>query len=104
MRVSALLPLVAAALPTAVIAKGNLGFSLGNQNPDSSCKSTDNYKKDFEALKSMSTLVRTYSASNCHTAENIVPAAKAKGGKVVLGVWYVQLNYSCCPLVLTPPF
>lgn len=89
MRVSGLIPLVAAVLPAAVSARGNLGFSLGNKNPDGNCKSTDDYKKDFDALRPVSTLVRTYSASDCHTAENIIPAAKEKGFKVVLGVWYV---------------
>lgn len=88
MRVGGLLPLLAA-LPAAVTARGTLGFSLGNKNPDGTCKATSDYKKDFDALKSISTLVRVYSASDCHTADNIVPAAKDKGFKVVMGVWYV---------------
>lgn len=92
MRVSSIIPLVAAVLPAAVSARGTLGFSLGNKNPDGTCKSTSDYKKDFEALKPVSNLVRTYSASDCHTAENIIPAAKDTGFKVVLGVWYVLHN------------
>ncbi len=87
MRVAGLVTLLAAAVP-AVTARGTFGLALGNENPDSSCKSTEDYKKDFDALKDLTTLVRTYSASNCNTAKNIVPAAKAKNFKVVLGVWY----------------
>ena len=91
MRVSGLLPLLLAALPAVALNedRGLLGFALGNQNADSSCKKTDDYKQDFDALKDLATLVRTYSASNCDTAKNIIPAAKEKGFKVVLGVWYV---------------
>ncbi|PYH95948.1 glycoside hydrolase [Aspergillus ellipticus CBS 707.79] len=86
MRVTSLLPALLAAIP-AVTARGTLGLALGNQNADSSCKATADYEADFDALKSVTTVVRTYSASNCNTAQNIIPAAKAKGFKVVLGVW-----------------
>ncbi|EAW07706.1 1,3-beta-glucanosyltransferase Bgt1 [Aspergillus clavatus NRRL 1] len=87
MRVSTLLP-IALAAGTAVASKqGTLGFALGNKNADSSCKSQSDYEKDFDALKGVTTLVRTYSASDCDTAKNIIPAAKAKQFKVVLGVW-----------------
>lgn len=88
MRVStSLLPALLAAIP-AVSASGTLGLAIGNKNTDSSCKSTSDYEADFDALKSVTTIVRTYSASDCNLAQNIVPAAKAKGFKVVLGVWY----------------
>lgn len=94
MRVLGLLSLLLSAVPAAVSQKtdnpgrGMLGFALGNKNPDGSCKAVDDYKADFDALKSISTLVRIYSASNCDAAKNILPAAKDKGFKVVLGVWY----------------
>lgn len=91
MRVSGLLPILMTALPAAATSndgRGLFGFALGNQNADGSCKATSDYKADFDALKDISTLVRTYSASNCDTAKNIIPAAKEKGFKVVLGVWY----------------
>ncbi|ODM16921.1 hypothetical protein SI65_07886 [Aspergillus cristatus] len=90
MRVSGLLPALLAALPAAATSndgRGLLGLALGNQNADGSCKATSDYKADFDAIKSVTTLVRTYSASNCDTAKNIIPAAKEKGFKVVLGVW-----------------
>ncbi|KAJ5082277.1 Glucan 1-3-beta-glucosidase [Penicillium argentinense] len=86
MRVSSILPFVLAAVP-AVSARGTLGFSLGDKNPDGTCKSTSDYESDFENLKDLSTLVRTYSGTECDTPQNILPAAKNKGFKVVLGIW-----------------
>lgn len=88
MHVSSVLPFMLAAAPVAVSARGTLGFSLGNKNPDGSCKGVSDYEADFDALRPLTNVVRTYSASNCDTAKNIVPAAKSKGFKVVLGVWY----------------
>jgi glucan 1,3-beta-glucosidase len=87
MRVSGLLPFILAAAPAVVSARGTLGFSLGDKNPDGTCKSTSDYEADFDSLKGLSTLVRTYSGSECDTAQNILPAAKNKGFKVVLGIW-----------------
>jgi glucan 1,3-beta-glucosidase len=86
MRFSSILPFVLAAAP-AVSARGTLGFSLGDKNPDGTCKSTSDYESDFENLKDLSTLVRTYSGTECDTPQNILPAAKNKGFKVVLGIW-----------------
>ncbi|KAL1999387.1 hypothetical protein VTN02DRAFT_4585 [Thermoascus thermophilus] len=91
MRVTSLLPIAVAAAPLvsagASKTAGTLGFALGDKNADGSCKTTQDYEADFDALKGVSNLVRTYSASDCNTAQNIIPAAKAKGFKVVLGVW-----------------
>lgn len=87
MRVSGLLPIVLAAAPAVVSARGTLGFSLGDKNPDGSCKATSDYEADFDKLKDLTTLVRTYSASECDTAQNILPAAKNKGFTVTLGIW-----------------
>lgn len=94
MRVGSLLLSLAAALPAAVTASGTLGFALGDKNPDGSCKEASDYEKDFDALKPLTNLVRIYSVSDCHSGENIVPAAKAKGFKVVMGVWYVLQVYN----------
>jgi glucan 1,3-beta-glucosidase len=87
MRVSGLLPIILAAAPAVVSARGTLGFSLGDKNADGTCKSTKDYESDFDNLKSLSTLVRTYSGTECNTPQNIIPAAKNKGFKVVLGIW-----------------
>jgi len=87
MRFTSLLPLVLAAAPVVLSATGNFGFSLGDKNPDGSCKSTSDFEKDFEVLKAHTKVVRTYSASSCFSAANIIPAAKSKGFKVVLGIW-----------------
>ncbi|KAE8373027.1 hypothetical protein BDV26DRAFT_285472 [Aspergillus bertholletiae] len=87
MRTAGLLSLLLAAVPAVTAARGTLGLALGNKNPDGTCKSTSDYEADFDALKSLTTLVRIYSANDCNTAVNIVPAAKNKQFKVVLGVW-----------------
>jgi glucan 1,3-beta-glucosidase len=87
MRVSGLLPIILAAAPALVSARGTLGFSLGDKNADGTCKSTKDYESDFDNLKSLATLVRTYSGTECDTPQNIIPAAKNKGFKVVLGIW-----------------
>ena len=87
MRASGVVSLLLAAAPALVSAKGTLGFSLGDKNADGTCKSTSDYEADFDALKGLSTLVRTYSGTECKTPQNILPAAKNKGFKVVLGMW-----------------
>lgn len=87
MRSSAFAVAALLAAPLAVSAAGTLGFALGATNPDNSCKQTSDYEADFAALKPYTTLVRTYSACQCNTSLNILPAAKSAGFKVVLGVW-----------------
>lgn len=87
MRVSGLLAFALATVPALVAADGILGFSLGDRNATGACKSIDEYKLDFDNLKDLSTLVRTYSGTECNTPQNILPAAKDKGFKVVLGIW-----------------
>lgn len=72
-----------------VAGKGTLGFALGTKKPNGTCKYQTDYEADFDAIFSASgsTLVRGYSASDCNCAQYILPAAKSKGFKVVLGVW-----------------
>lgn len=91
MHLKTILPSFVLATAPALVAadRGRLGFSIGVNNADGSCKATPDYEADFDALKPISTLVRTYSSSNCDVAKNIIPAAQNKGFKVVLGVWYV---------------
>jgi glucan 1,3-beta-glucosidase len=74
---------------TYALSRGTLGFALGTQKSDGTCKATSDYEDDFDAIKTNtnSTLVRGYSASDCNCAQNILPAAKNKGFQVVLGVW-----------------
>ena len=70
-------------------AGGTLGFALGTKKPDGSCKYTADYEADFDAILSASgsRLVRGYAASDCNAAQQILPAARAKGFQVILGVW-----------------
>lgn len=62
---------------------------------DGSCKTQADYAADLSVLKSTSTIVRTYAnvdagAPNgpiCYVPGALLPAAKAAGVKVLLGVW-----------------
>lgn len=87
MRFSSVVPVALAVVPAVVSAAGTFGYALGSKKPDGSCKFTSDYEADFDVLKGTSTLVRTYSASECNAAEQILPAAANKGFKVMLGVW-----------------
>lgn len=83
-----LLTLLLAAAPALVAAKGSLGFALGDKKSDGTCKFQADYAADFKAISGTSKLVRIYAASDCNTAKEILPAAKAAGAQVVLGIWY----------------
>lgn len=109
MRFSHIVSATAVVAPLAVsAATGNLGFAIGNRKPgttwllllagtvqvlmfciDGSCKSTADYETDFDRIDA--SYVRTYTSSECDTAEQILPAAAKKGIKVILGVWYVDV-------------
>lgn len=98
-----------AAAPLAVsAATGKLGYAIGDKKPgtpssilvvstvqvltfclDGNCKLTTDYEADFDMINAK--FVRTYSSSECSTAEQILPAAAKKGVKVILGVWYVEV-------------
>ena len=66
-----------------------------NTSPDGSCKTQADYAADFAVLKDTSTIVRTYSNVDggdssgplCYVPGALLPAAKAAGFQVVLGVW-----------------
>lgn len=77
-------------------ARGNLGFALGDKKADGTCKFQADYAADFSTLGSTSKLVRVYAASDCDTAKQILPAAKAAGFQVILGIWYVQFDVEFC--------
>lgn len=89
MRFSLAISAALAAAPALVSATGTLGFALGTKKGDGSCKYQQDYEDDFDAISSASgsKIVRGYSASDCNCAQYILPAAKAKGFKVLLGVW-----------------
>ncbi|TKA67101.1 hypothetical protein B0A55_09626 [Friedmanniomyces simplex] len=89
MLTTTILATLAVAAAPALAQKGNLGFALGTKKPDGSCKYTQDYEDDFSAIQSASgsTLVRGYAASDCNCAQQILPAAKNKGFKVILGIW-----------------
>jgi glucan 1,3-beta-glucosidase len=66
------------------------GFSIGANRADGACKWEADWKKDFQAIKSWNkgfNAVRLYSADDCNTLVKAVPAAKATGMKILVGVW-----------------
>jgi exo-beta-1,3-glucanase (GH17 family) len=90
MKTSTLAALALAAVPSVFAAdKGTVGFALGTKKADGTCKYQADYEADFDAIKAASgaSVVRSYSASDCNAAEQILPAAASKGFQVVLGVW-----------------
>jgi len=66
--------------------KGTLGFCLGVQTDSSTCKTTDDYLKDFDALKPYSSIIRVYAVSDCNTLKNIMPAVIQSEFEIVLGI------------------
>lgn len=114
MRFSNIFSVAVVAAPLAVsAATGKLGYAIGNKKTgtqllillvgtvqvltfclDGSCKYTADYEADFVAIGA--SYVRTYTSSDCNTAEQILPAAAKKGVKVILGVWYVEVLALTC--------
>jgi len=86
MHFSTLIPVALAAIPL-VSASGQLGFALGDKNADGTCKFQADYESDFDTIGPVSKIVRVYAASDCNTAQEILPAAKSKGFQVILGIW-----------------
>lgn len=70
-----------------VSAIGSLAFNLGVEDTSGSCKTADEYQADFDVLKSYSTVVRVYAASDCNTLQILGPAAEEAGFSIFLGVW-----------------
>lgn len=89
-----IISLALAAAPAVVSAAGTLGFALGDKKADGTCKFQADYASDFStiAADSSAKLVRVYAASDCNTAQEILPAAKAAGFKVILGIWYAEIE------------
>lgn len=89
MRFSAVAATALAVAPALVSAAGQMGFALGTKESNGNCKTQQDYEKDFEAIEKSSgaKMVRGYAAHDCDFAKNVLPAAKNKGFKVVLGIW-----------------
>ncbi|KAI9845310.1 MAG: glycoside hydrolase 3 protein [Sclerophora amabilis] len=90
MRFTSLAPIALAIGPSVVAATGRLGLAIGTKLGDETstyCKTKSDYVKEFEAIKSQTTLVRGYDASDCDFAREALPAAKQTGFKVILGIW-----------------
>lgn len=96
MRLSTVAPIALTMALFANAAPGTLGFALGTKMPDGKCKTTADYEADFDAIAAGSSarIIRGYAAADCDSAKNMLPAAKSKSFKVVLGIWPdVQESY-----------
>ena len=89
MRFSTVAATALAVAPAMVSAACSMGFALGTKQASGSCKSQSDYEDDFDAISDASgaKIVRGYAASDCDFAKNSLAAAKAKGFKVILGIW-----------------
>ena len=96
MRYSTLAATALAVAPAVVSAAGTMGFALGTKQASGDCKSQSDYEDDFDAISADSgaKMVRGYAAADCDFAKNILPAAKSKGFKVILGIWYAFTDVS----------
>ncbi|EEB07111.1 glucan 1,3-beta-glucosidase Bgl2 [Schizosaccharomyces japonicus yFS275] len=83
------LAVAAASLLRGARAEGALNFCLGVKHADGSCKYTDDYLADFEALAPYSSVVRTYSTSDCNTLQYLMPALaqSSHNFQAIIGVW-----------------
>ncbi|CAD6440511.1 43ce7f78-4032-400a-9d36-0e11afd065fa [Sclerotinia trifoliorum] len=64
----------------------NSQATLGN----GACKTQADWENDFRLIQSFPggfNSLRVYASSDCNTIANVVPAAIATGGKVLVGVW-----------------
>ncbi|CDO95477.1 unnamed protein product [Kluyveromyces dobzhanskii CBS 2104] len=87
MRFSTLVSATLLAGASSVAAIGELAFNLGVKTHDGSCKTKDEYLSDFETLKSYTTKVKVYAASDCNTLQILGPAAEEAGFTIFLGIW-----------------
>ncbi|CDK28935.1 unnamed protein product [Kuraishia capsulata CBS 1993] len=67
-------------------ALGSLGFNLGVQNNDGSCKTASDYESDLDTLSAYTSTIKVYSAANCDTLQIFGPVAEAAGITIVLGI------------------
>ncbi|EER35430.1 glucan 1,3-beta-glucosidase precursor [Candida tropicalis MYA-3404] len=72
---------------TAVQGMGDLGFNLGVQNNDGSCKTAEDYKSDLDVIKNYAKVIKIFSVSNCDTLKILGPVAEEEGFQIQLGVW-----------------
>lgn len=98
MRFSTVAATALAVAPAMVSAAGTMGFALGTKLPNNDCKKQSDYEQDFDAIDKASgaKIVRGYAAHDCDFAKNALPAAKKKGFKVMLGIWWVDSSHSYC--------
>lgn len=68
-------------------AVSDLGFNLGVNKADGSCKVSSDLSSDLDTISSYTKLVKIYSVSTCNTLEMLGPLLSEKGFQAVLSVW-----------------
>jgi len=66
------------------------GFNVQATLANGACKSQSDWENDFRKMMSLPggySSMRVYASSDCNTLDNAVPAAKATGGQILVGVW-----------------
>jgi len=70
------------------------GFNLGGNTKTGACKTTQDWKEEFETLKKFAKSdqisVKTFSTSDCNNLDNLIPAAKETKTMIWAGVWAVD--------------
>ncbi|KAH3899007.1 probable Glucan 1,3-beta-glucosidase [Saccharomycodes ludwigii] len=79
--------LAASTLISSALAIGDLAFNLGVKDNNGNCKTTDDYVSDMQVLKSYTSSVKVYAASDCNTLQYLGPAAEQEGFTIFLGIW-----------------
>ncbi|KAI9644039.1 hypothetical protein NHQ30_007391 [Ciborinia camelliae] len=72
------------------------GFNSQATLANGACKSQADWENDFRLIQSFPgnfDSLRVYASSDCNTIANVVPAAIATGGKVLVGVWAEDANH-----------
>jgi len=66
------------------------GFNLGGNTKTGACKTIVDWTNEFKELKKFTggdLSVKLFSTSDCNTLDNAIPAAKATGTSLWVGVW-----------------
>lgn len=69
------------------------GFNLGSHTKTGTCKTTQDWKEEFDTLKKFAgsdISVKLFTTSDCNTLDNVIPAAKETKTQIWAGVWAVD--------------
>ncbi|OLL22949.1 Glucan 1,3-beta-glucosidase, partial [Neolecta irregularis DAH-3] len=73
-----------------------MGFNVGQQKPDGTCKSADDYAADFNRIYGPDKVFKIFSPTDSCGQNSLFPlldAAKQADGKVLVGLWAVGSGF-----------